>query len=179
MHRLSFCVDYVLCCRHCRKGNSRTIVRLVHSIHMNKGLNFLPLNHGVARIPLDRLSYLCAHFVTNLIECCYVLTLSCITLLYEQNGTKAPQAAGRIHTDFEKGFIMAEVSGMPYMKEWLALVVGVWGIICSLIDVGDEIWWFQGTRVWGSCKGVKSGEGRVERVRVVWEQRKAERCELD
>ena len=25
-------------------------------------------------------------------------------------GTKAPQAAGRIHTDFEKGFIMAEVS---------------------------------------------------------------------
>jgi len=26
-----------------------------------------------------------------------------------QRGTKAPQAAGRIHTDFEKGFIMAEV----------------------------------------------------------------------
>lgn len=26
-----------------------------------------------------------------------------------QSGTKAPQAAGRIHTDFEKGFIMAEV----------------------------------------------------------------------
>eukprot|EP01006_Ploeotia_vitrea_P013889 TRINITY_DN36433_c0_g1_i1.p1 TRINITY_DN36433_c0_g1~~TRINITY_DN36433_c0_g1_i1.p1 ORF type:complete len:395 (+),score=65.41 TRINITY_DN36433_c0_g1_i1:32-1216(+) len=29
-----------------------------------------------------------------------------------QNNTKAPQAAGRIHTDFEKGFICAEV--MPY-----------------------------------------------------------------
>lgn len=27
-----------------------------------------------------------------------------------QHGTKAPQAAGRIHTDFEKGFIMAEVN---------------------------------------------------------------------
>lgn len=27
-----------------------------------------------------------------------------------QNGTKAPQAAGRIHSDFERGFIMAEVS---------------------------------------------------------------------
>jgi ribosome-binding ATPase YchF (GTP1/OBG family) len=27
----------------------------------------------------------------------------------KQKGTKAPQAAGRIHTDFEKGFIMAEV----------------------------------------------------------------------
>ncbi len=26
-----------------------------------------------------------------------------------QRDTKAPQAAGRIHTDFEKGFIMAEV----------------------------------------------------------------------
>jgi obg-like ATPase 1 len=26
-----------------------------------------------------------------------------------QKGFKAPQAAGRIHTDFEKGFIMAEV----------------------------------------------------------------------
>jgi len=29
--------------------------------------------------------------------------------LQMQRGTKAPQAAGRIHTDFEKGFIMAEV----------------------------------------------------------------------
>ena len=25
------------------------------------------------------------------------------------NGTKAPQAAGKIHTDFEKGFIRAEI----------------------------------------------------------------------
>lgn len=30
-------------------------------------------------------------------------------LFSPQKGTKAPQAAGRIHTDFEKGFIMAEV----------------------------------------------------------------------
>lgn len=29
--------------------------------------------------------------------------------LFSQKGTKAPQAAGKIHTDFEKGFIMAEV----------------------------------------------------------------------
>ena len=27
----------------------------------------------------------------------------------KQKGTKAPQAGGKIHTDFEKGFIMAEV----------------------------------------------------------------------
>ncbi len=31
-----------------------------------------------------------------------------------QKGTKAPQAAGKIHTDFEKGFIMAEVCGSMY-----------------------------------------------------------------
>ena len=34
-----------------------------------------------------------------------------------QKGTKAPQAAGRIHTDFEKGFIMAEVMQFEDFKE--------------------------------------------------------------
>merc|ERR1740131_350029 len=34
-----------------------------------------------------------------------------------QRGTKAPQAAGRIHTDFEKGFIMAEVMKFADFKE--------------------------------------------------------------
>lgn len=34
-----------------------------------------------------------------------------------QKGTKAPQAAGRIHTDFEKGFIMAEVMHFMDFKE--------------------------------------------------------------
>ena len=29
-----------------------------------------------------------------------------------EKGTKAPQAAGKIHTDFEKGFIRAEI--VPY-----------------------------------------------------------------
>lgn len=36
---------------------------------------------------------------------------------YIQKGTKAPQAAGRIHTDFEKGFIMAEVMKFNDFKE--------------------------------------------------------------
>lgn len=36
---------------------------------------------------------------------------------YLQKGTKAPQAAGRIHTDFEKGFIMAEVMHFKDFKE--------------------------------------------------------------
>eukprot|EP01012_Entosiphon_sulcatum_P031570 TRINITY_DN4001_c0_g2_i1.p1 TRINITY_DN4001_c0_g2~~TRINITY_DN4001_c0_g2_i1.p1 ORF type:complete len:394 (-),score=69.50 TRINITY_DN4001_c0_g2_i1:45-1226(-) len=34
-----------------------------------------------------------------------------------QNGTKAPQAAGRIHTDFEKGFICAEIMAFADLKE--------------------------------------------------------------
>ncbi|EJW81490.1 GTP-binding protein YchF [Wuchereria bancrofti] len=34
-----------------------------------------------------------------------------------QEGTKAPQAAGRIHTDFEKGFIMAEVCKVNDLME--------------------------------------------------------------
>ncbi|GFQ92678.1 obg-like ATPase 1 [Trichonephila clavata] len=34
-----------------------------------------------------------------------------------EKGTKAPQAAGRIHTDFEKGFIMAEVMKFDDFKE--------------------------------------------------------------
>ncbi len=34
-----------------------------------------------------------------------------------QEGTKAPQAAGKIHGDFEKGFIMAEVMAFADFKE--------------------------------------------------------------
>lgn len=38
-------------------------------------------------------------------------------LFFLQKGTKAPQAAGKIHTDFEKGFIMAEVMKFDDFKE--------------------------------------------------------------
>ena len=38
-------------------------------------------------------------------------------MAFQQKGTKAPQAAGRIHTDFEKGFIMAEVMKFEDFKE--------------------------------------------------------------
>lgn len=34
-----------------------------------------------------------------------------------KKGTKAPQAAGKIHTDFERGFIRAEVISFDDMKE--------------------------------------------------------------
>lgn len=37
--------------------------------------------------------------------------------MLEQKGSKAPQAAGKIHTDFEKGFIMAEVMKYADFKE--------------------------------------------------------------
>ena len=34
-----------------------------------------------------------------------------------ERGTKAPQAAGKIHTDFERGFIRAEVIAFEALKE--------------------------------------------------------------
>ena len=34
-----------------------------------------------------------------------------------ENGTKAPQAAGKIHTDFEKGFIRAEIVDYDVLVE--------------------------------------------------------------
>lgn len=37
--------------------------------------------------------------------------------LFQQKGSRAPQAAGKIHTDFEKGFIMAEVMKFNDFKE--------------------------------------------------------------
>ena len=41
--------------------------------------------------------------------CTHILTLLVSSVCVLQKNTKAPQAAGKIHTDFEKGFIMAEV----------------------------------------------------------------------
>ena len=35
-----------------------------------------------------------------------------------KKGTKAPQAAGKIHTDFERGFIRAEVIAFEDLKEY-------------------------------------------------------------
>ncbi len=36
-------------------------------------------------------------------------------------GTKAPQAAGKIHTDFERGFIKAEV--VNYQIYWIVVLM--------------------------------------------------------
>lgn len=48
-----------------------------------------------------------------IIKCFLLILLE----IFFQKGTKAPQAAGRIHTDFEKGFIMAEVMKFSDFKE--------------------------------------------------------------
>ena len=70
---------------------------------------------GVAESGLDRLikaSYallgLCS-FLTAGTDECRAWTIKC--------GTKAPQAAGKIHTDFERGFIRAEVIAFEDLKE--------------------------------------------------------------
>ena len=61
----------------------------------------------------------------KLIKCSYTLLglLSFLTAGSDEcrawtirNGTKAPQAAGKIHTDFERGFIRAEVIAFADMK---------------------------------------------------------------
>jgi len=39
--------------------------------------------------------------------------------------TKAPQAAGTIHTDFERGFICAEVVLSPYLQEYPVLCFSI------------------------------------------------------
>jgi ribosome-binding ATPase YchF (GTP1/OBG family) len=62
----------------------------------------------------------------NLIQCSYSL-LGLISFLTAgsdecrawtiKKGTKAPQAAGKIHSDFERGFIRAEVIAFEDMKE--------------------------------------------------------------
>ena len=50
-----------------------------------------------------------------------------------QKFTKAPQAAGRIHTDFEKGFIMAEVMKFNDFKEEGSEAAAKVGVIADSI----------------------------------------------
>lgn len=69
---------------------------------------------GIAESGLDRLikaSYTLLgliSFLTSGEDECRAWTI--------QNGTKAPQAAGKIHTDFERGFIRAEVVSFDDLK---------------------------------------------------------------
>lgn len=67
----------------------------------------------------DHLSYYCAtlhgRMMLYLRAFSILRVFACCSDL--QKGTKAPQAAGKIHTDFEKGFIMAEVMKFTDFKE--------------------------------------------------------------
>ena len=65
---------------------------------------------GIGQSGLDRLITACYHLL-GLISFLTVGEDECRAWTIPQ-GTKAPQAAGKIHTDFEKGFIRAEV--VPY-----------------------------------------------------------------
>lgn len=78
----------------------------------------------------NREAYLKEHKTTSALEKIIVTGFKTLQLQYFftagkdevkawtiQKDTKAPQAAGRIHTDFEKGFIMAEVMKFDDLKE--------------------------------------------------------------
>ena len=65
---------------------------------------------GIGQSGLDRLISACYHLL-GLISFLTVGEDECRAWTI-RNGTKAPQAAGKIHTDFEKGFIRAEI--VPY-----------------------------------------------------------------
>ncbi len=70
---------------------------------------------GIERSGLDRLITACYHllglisFLTAGADECRAWTI--------KRGTKAPQAAGKIHTDFERGFIRAEIVPFETLKE--------------------------------------------------------------
>ncbi|XP_022093917.1 obg-like ATPase 1 isoform X2 [Acanthaster planci] len=78
----------------------------------------------------ERKAYLEEHKVTSALDKIITTGYKALQLMYFftcgkdevrawtiQKGTKAPQAAGKIHTDFEKGFIMAEVMKYDDFKE--------------------------------------------------------------
>jgi len=70
---------------------------------------------GIEKSGLDRLITACYHllglisFLTAGADECRAWTI--------KRGTKAPQAAGKIHTDFERGFIRAEIVPFETLKE--------------------------------------------------------------
>ena len=70
---------------------------------------------GIAESGLDRLIK-CSYTLLGLISFLTAGSDECRAWTIRQ-GTKAPQAAGKIHTDFERGFIRAEVIAFEDMKE--------------------------------------------------------------
>ncbi len=70
---------------------------------------------GITECGLDRLVK-CSYSLLGLIS---FLTAGSdeVTAWTIKNGTRAPQAAGKIHSDFERGFIRAEVVAFEDLKE--------------------------------------------------------------
>ena len=70
---------------------------------------------GIAESGLDKLIQ-CSYSLLGLISFLTAGSDECRAWTIKK-GTKAPQAAGKIHTDFERGFIRAEVVSFEAMKE--------------------------------------------------------------
>ena len=70
---------------------------------------------GIAESGLDKLIK-CSYALLGLISFLTAGSDECRAWTIKK-GTKAPQAAGKIHTDFERGFIRAEVISFENMKE--------------------------------------------------------------
>ena len=70
---------------------------------------------GIAESGLDRLIQ-CSYSLLGLISFLTAGSDECRAWTIKK-GTKAPQAAGKIHTDFERGFIRAEVISFENMQE--------------------------------------------------------------
>ena len=70
---------------------------------------------GIAESGLDKLIQ-CSYELLGLISFLTAGSDECRAWTIKK-GTKAPQAAGKIHTDFERGFIRAEVISFENMKE--------------------------------------------------------------
>lgn len=102
---------------------------LSHPLFSHPLCSYPLLSHPLCSLPLCAL---CFHFMCSLVlyhplyshllcshhtPCSLILSACSLAishhimyvLLHPQKHTKAPQAGGKIHTDFEKGFIMAEV----------------------------------------------------------------------
>lgn len=109
-------------------GKSNPLSEAVERYAKNEGAEFIEISAGVeaeiASLPKEeRADYieglgLGASGLDRMISKCYELLglISYLTAGEKEvrawtitRGTKAPQAAGKIHTDFEKGFIRAEV----------------------------------------------------------------------
>jgi hypothetical protein len=86
-------------------------------------------------------------------------------LIHFQKYTKAPQAAGTIHSDFEKGFICAEVMKYPEFKE---LGPGDMQILLVVFCIGFVIGQDPAGGWMGYATATNPGGGRITYIEATW-----------